>query len=176
MTTTPRLTLRPFRPDDAEAIFAYLAHPESVRFEPYGMPSREDCDAIASERADDDRFIAICAEDGTLVGNIYLAPEGPPAWATWQIGYVLGPQHWGHGYASEAVREVLHEAFSSRHAHRVIARCNPINVRSWRLLERVGMRREAHMLQAASFASHPDGTPIWHDSYHYAILDSDRRP
>ena len=179
-TRTARLELRSFRPDDGAAIFAYLAHPDAVRFEPYPMPSRDEADAIAIARARDDRFVAVCRRDGLLIGNLYRAPEGPPAWNTWQIGYVFGPDHWGHGYATEAVAQLIRDMFDERGAHRVVARCDTRNERSWRLLERLGMRREAHVLQAATFRNDDAGQPVWHDAYHYALVESDeavaRRP
>lgn len=87
-----------------------------------------------------------------------------------RIGYVFRRDQWGRGYATEAVESLLTVLFAQRHAHRVIARCNPVNVSSWRLLERTGFRREAHMREAASFVDNDQGEPIWHDSYHYAIL------
>lgn len=168
--TSPRLTLRPFTADDAEALHAYLGQKEAVRFEPYPVASRADCARIAAERATDDRFLAVCLRDGPLIGNLYLAPDGPPAWRTWMVGYVMNPDRWGHGYATEAVLTLLADLFEQRAAHRVLARCDPRNERSWRLLERAGLRREAHVLQGASFTTGADGEPVWHDTYQYAVL------
>lgn len=171
--TTERLLLRPFRADDDEALHAYLSHPDAVRYEPYGPHTRQESARAAADRAHDERLVAVCLADGTLVGNLYVAPEGPPQWRTWTVGYVMNPGHWGHGYATEAVRALLTELFVVRGAHRVVARCDPRNTASWRLLERAGMRREAHVLQGASFTTAPDGTPVWHDTYQYAVLASE---
>jgi len=53
---------------------------------------------------------------------------------------------------------------------RVVARCDPRNEASLRLLERLGLRCEAHHLQGATFRTGADGEPIWHDTSGYALL------
>jgi RimJ/RimL family protein N-acetyltransferase len=53
----------------------------------------------------------------------------------------------------------------------VTASCDVANAASWRLLERIGFRREGHSLAASSVRQDADGAPIWKDAYHYAVLD-----
>lgn len=168
---TDRLTLRSFTPHDGPALHGYLSQPRAVEFEPYGVFTLEDAVTAAAARAQDPAFLAVCVrDDDRLIGNLYVAPHAHPDWATWEIGYVFDPREWGHGYATEACRALLEELFVERRAHRVVARCNPLNTRSWELLERLGMRREAHMLAAASFAVADDGSRVWHDTFQYALL------
>ncbi|URJ44501.1 GNAT family protein [Paenibacillus polymyxa] len=71
-------------------------------------------------------------------------------------GYIFNPRYYGNGYATEASRRVLQYGFEELKAHRIIAMCNPENASSWRLLERLLMRKE--------------GQPIWHNAYQHAIL------
>lgn len=171
-TTTPRLALRRFTADDGPALFDYLSRPDVVRFEPYGPLTRGEAIAEATRRAGDPRFVAVeRSTDGILVGHVFRAPDGPPEWRTWTVGYVFHPEHGGQGYATEATRAVVDDCFRDQHAHRVTARCDPRNAPSWRLLERLGLRREAHELECASFESGPDEQPVWHDAYLYAVLD-----
>lgn len=167
-----RLLLRRFRPEDGAALHAYLCRPEAVEFEPYGVINRPEADEWAAGRASDPAFWAICLRPtGELIGNLYLARVPPEDWRTWELGYVLNPDHWGRGYATEAATRLLGECFDAWGAHRVMAGCDVRNPASWRLLERLGFRREAHMLANASFHSDADGNPIWKDSYLYAMLD-----
>jgi RimJ/RimL family protein N-acetyltransferase len=63
------------------------------------------------------------------------------------VGYTLAPAHQGHGYASEAVGRVLAYLFEVRGLHRVSAECDARNVRSARLLARLGFRQEGHRVQ-----------------------------
>ena len=67
---------------------------------------------------------------------------------------------------------VIHNAFREG-VHRVYAECDPRNTASWKLLESLGFRREAHFRQNVYFWKDADGSPIWKDTYVYAILESD---
>ena len=58
-------------------------------------------------------------------------------------------------------------------AHRVYAECDPRNVPSWRLLEKAGLRREAHFRQNIWFRRDEDGAPVWKDTLVYAVLKSE---
>lgn len=173
---TARLLLRRFLPSDGPALYSYLSLPEVVRYEPYPVQSAEDCERLAAERADRDDLWAVCLRSsGDLIGNLYLHREDPRAWRTWTLGYVFHPDHWGRGYASEAASALVTTCFESWGAHRVTAGCDPRNAASWRLLERLGFRREGHFLQNASFSTDASGDPVWHDSYHYAVLAAEWR-
>jgi ribosomal-protein-alanine N-acetyltransferase len=52
----------------------------------------------------------------------------------------------------------------------VVAHCNPENIASWRVMEKIGMRREGYFHKNIFFSRDADGTPIWLDTYEYAIL------
>lgn len=171
---TRRLLVRRFRPSDGPSLHGMLSRPEAVRYEPYGVVDEDGAHVLAAARTHDERFLAVTLGDGTFVGNLYLAPEGPERWRTWQVGYVFHPDHWGHGYATESLTVLVDELVAAD-AHRVVARCDPRNTRSWGLLERVGLRREAHLLRAASFADDADGRPVWHDTFVYAVLADEWR-
>lgn len=172
LISTDRLTVRRFTAADGEALHGYLSQPEAVRFEPYGVQTRLQCNDLALDRAGDAAFWAVCrTSDDRLIGNLYLHRDDPHSWHTYTLGYVFDPTQWGQGYATEAANALVEVCFRTWGAHRVIARCNPENTRSWRLLERLGMRREGHFKQAASFAADPAGRPRWHDAYQYAVLE-----
>ena len=63
--------------------------------------------------------------------------------------------------------------FEQMGVHRIIGKCNPENTSSWKLLERLSMRREGHFKKPAFFTKSIDGKPIWHDAYQYSILDEE---
>jgi RimJ/RimL family protein N-acetyltransferase len=80
------------------------------------------------------------------------------------IGWMLGGQYQRQGLATEAARALVDFGFNSMGLHRIFARTGKANARSWRLMERLGMRREAHFRQ-----SHKVGDE-WDDEFLYAIL------
>ncbi len=65
---------------------------------------------------------------------------------------------------------LLRYAFGTLKAHRVVAKCNALNYRSYKLMERLGMRREAELKKNVYFKRDSSGNPIWQDTLQYAIL------
>lgn len=177
--TTGRLTIRRFTAEDRRDLYEYLSDPEVVKFEPYEPLSEEECRREAARRAADPDFWAVCLslgggeteECGKLIGNLYFTRRQPAEWQTWEIGYVFNAAYQGKGYAAESCRALLGHAFSNLHARRVVAMCDPRNTRSWRLLERLGMRREGHLREDGFFKRDKEGDPMWHDTYEYALLE-----
>jgi hypothetical protein len=64
----------------------------------------------------------------------------------------------------------IKKEFKEKHIHRVFAHCNPVNLASWKLLERVGLRREGLLRKNVFFRRGPNGEELWTDTYEYAIL------
>lgn len=174
--STERLTLRPATAEDADAMFGYRS------LEPVGrwmtmLPT--DLDAW---RADFDKrhpYALMVVLESEVIGDLFLKTED--AWAQAEvrdrardvmaeIGWCLAPAHEGHGYATEAVRELLAIAFDGLRLRRVVANSFEANEPSWRLMERVGMRREALTLGESL---HRDGE--WLDSVAYGLLAEEWR-
>ncbi len=65
-----------------------------------------------------------------------------------EIGYIFNPDQHGRGYATEAANAMLRYGFEELGLHRIHARCDLRNSASWRVMERLGMRREAHFRRA----------------------------
>jgi aminoglycoside 6'-N-acetyltransferase len=86
---------------------------------------------------DTDRLIGDCAA---------LVRADDPRQA--EIGFTIAAEHQGQGYATEAVRRLLHYLLVERGKHRVMATCDDRNTRSAAVLERVGMRREGRLLES----------------------------
>jgi aminoglycoside 6'-N-acetyltransferase len=169
---TARLTICRFRAEDAAALAAYRSEPEIARHQGWETPFLEEQAAafIAGlEGTHPDTpgewFQLAVTETGSgvLVGDIGVGPDGDdPRLA--RIGFTVAPAHQGRGFATEAVTAVLDHLFRARGKHRVAADCDVRNTASVALLERVGMRREAHHLASAWWKGE------WTDGYVYAVL------
>lgn len=171
---TERLILRRYRPEDWMSLRDMISHDDVRRFEPHWDASDEACRTKAGQLAASEDFIAVELKDGgAMVGHVYFSRTSPEALRVWEMGYIFNPVHHHHGYATESCRAILNHAFSRLKAHRVVARCCPQNTASWRLMERLGMRREGHFRKAAAIVTTPEGEPIWWDEYVYAILGED---
>ena len=165
---TERLLIRKFRPNDWEDLYEYLSQETVVKYEPYEVFTVEESKQEAINRSGNDAFWAVCLKDSNkLIGNVYLSKQD---FDTWELGYVFNSRYQRKGYATEAAKVLVDEVFRKKNARRVIAMCNPLNKSSWRLLERLGMRREGHLIQNIYFKKDENGRPIWVDTFEYGVL------
>jgi [ribosomal protein S5]-alanine N-acetyltransferase len=172
MIETQRLLIRKFTPADADDLFAYLSLPETYIYEPGEPVTLEQARELAAVRAQGDHFFAVVLKaENKLIGHLYFEKTDPPEFMTWELGYIFNPIYQHRGYASEASSAFVDYAFSHYHAHRIMARCDPRNTASWKLLEKVGFVREGHFIKCASFRVDADGQPNWHDAFEYSLLE-----
>ncbi|CQR74933.1 ribosomal-protein-S5-alanine N-acetyltransferase [Sporomusa ovata DSM 2662] len=168
---TERLILRKFFCDDWKDLHEYLSQEIVVKYEPYDVFTEDACKKEAEKRSQQDAFWAVCLkETNKLIGNVYFQRQEPGKFLTWEIGCVFNPMYCGMGYATESCKEILRYGFQRLKARRIIAMCNPENTNSWRLLERLNMRREGHLQKNIFFKYDEERKPIWNDTYEYAIL------
>ena len=166
---TERLLLRPFRSEDWPDLYRYLSDDAVVRYEPEWTYTEKEGRGEAAARARDKCFIAVClkGDGGPMIGNLYFAPR---EYETYELGFVFASRFQRQGYAEESARALMADAFRNQGIRRIVARCNPDNTASWRLLERLGMRREGHLRQNIWFKTDREGRPLWQDTYEYALL------
>ncbi|QAA35288.1 GNAT family N-acetyltransferase [Clostridium manihotivorum] len=171
---TERLIIRRFEKNDWKDLFEYLSQEAVVKYEPYDVYDEKSSIEEAAYRSQSDSFFAVCLkENNKLIGNVYFQQQEPKEFLTWEIGYVFNPDYYGQGYATEACKRVMKYGFEELGTHRIIGQCNPENTASWRLLERLSMRREGHFRKPVFFKKDNSGKPIWHDSYEYSILEEE---
>lgn len=165
---TKRLLLRKFNANDWSDLYEYLSNDEVVKFEPYDVFTVDACKQEAVRRSNEEAFWAVCLiETGKMIGNIYLSKQD---FDTWELGYVFNSSFHGKGFATEAAKALVDYVFNKKNARRVIGMCSPLNISSWKLLERLGLRREGHLIQNIYFKKDAKGNPIWLDTYEYGIL------
>jgi RimJ/RimL family protein N-acetyltransferase len=174
---TDRLSLRPATPDDVETTWRFRRLPEVSHW----LTSAGDPEGYRARFLDPGRLATtLLIEQGdAVVGDLMLRVED--AWSQAEVaeqargvqaelGWVLDPASRGQGLASEAVRELFRLSFDELGLRRVTANCFADNTASWRLMERVGMRREVH---AVAESLHRSG--VWLDGLGYALLAEEWR-
>jgi RimJ/RimL family protein N-acetyltransferase len=149
VVTTARLVLRPFTDVDREPFFALNTHPDVVAS--LGTsPSRAESDAMVERyTAELERegwgFWAVEVLGGApfvgMVGLHRLPPWIPAAPAV-EAGWRLHPDHWGHGYATEAAVASLRYGFGEAGLDEIVAYTTTVNARSQAVMERLGMVRD----------------------------------
>jgi aminoglycoside 6'-N-acetyltransferase len=168
-----RVTLRRFKLADLKPFVAYRSDPDVARYQswdsPYPLAHGERLiKAMRRQHPDTPgqwfQFAVVLSSTGELIGDCGTKSDAvDPRQA--EIGYTIARQQHGRGYGTDTVRTLLGYLFDSRDKHRVTASCDPRNTGSIRLLERIGMRREGHMLESDWFKGE------WADDLLYAMLD-----
>ena len=139
---TPRLTLRKHCEADFPAFAAFFMHPLSSRHSIIRYPNLDFCRAVFNDRLTQEHaWVCVLTETGEAIGDIYLS--GITAKYLAEIGCILSPEHWGHGYMTEAMNAVLDHAFNDMYLGRVRAVAMQSNAQSISMLERCGFVREA---------------------------------
>lgn len=169
--STDRVILRRFVPEDFEAYRAYRSLPEIYRYLYSDPPSedemRERFDASFNTRLSDDGDILRCAvvrrEDDVLVGQVSLKIANKAALQA-EVGYMFNPAYAGNGYATEAAAAIITLGFEKFGFHRIFARLDAKNAGSVGVVERLGLRREARLIENDRFNG------VWGDEYVYAVL------
>ncbi len=174
---TERLILREFTMDDVESSLKYGGDPENVWFMVWGPNDRTATEEYLQKKLEDQRLkprmcydMAVCLKDtGEHIGGFGLfLDEGR---LTGDIGWILRKDMWHRGYATEAASALLKFGFETLGMHRIIAKCNAQNTASYRVMERLRMRREAHF-RSARYERVGDRRE-WVDEYVYAILKTE---
>ncbi|MCR8549913.1 GNAT family N-acetyltransferase [Salipiger sp. P9] len=174
---TERLVLRRFRPDDLVGFAAYHSREEVYRYLYQAVPEGAEMaekfagflDTPFAAEGDRLRLAVTRAADEALLGQVSLRIASRSA-RQGEIGYIFHPDVAGRGYATEAVRALLDLAFGRVGFHRIFARLDPLNAGSVGVVERLGMRREAHLVQNDRFNG------VWGDELIYALLHAEWAP
>jgi aminoglycoside 6'-N-acetyltransferase len=170
---TPRLVVRRFTAADAPAFARYRSDPDVARYQSWNAPfPLEQAQAFIAwlvDRHPDEPgewyqvAIASREQPDRLLGDCgFRSRTDEPGIV--DLGYSLAAEAQGHGYATEAVGEVLRYLFEDRHKHKVCADCDTRNRPSWQLLERLGFAREGELRESFRDA---DG---WASEYLYGLL------
>ena len=173
--STDRMTLRLLQPDDFEALFAFLSLPEVAQYQ-YWKPM--DRDLVAEKHAD---WMTLDGEEGrhlelgmvlkstdALIGHVFLGFRDVAARQA-EIGFTTHPDFQRQGLSFEVVHALVAAGFAHYGQHRIFGRCDARNAGSYRLMEKLGMRREAHFREHALFKGD------WDEEYYYAILEDEWR-
>jgi RimJ/RimL family protein N-acetyltransferase len=175
---TDRLLIRPATAADLDATWEIRRLPAVGEWLGHDFTER---DAYAARFLAPDRLVTtlVVELDGRIIGDLMLLVEDP--WAQSDVaeqargvqamlGWVLDPAYSSHGYATEAAAELLRICFEDLGLRRVRALCFADNEPSWRLMERLGMRREEYAVRDSLHR-----TRGWLDGLSYAMLADEWR-
>lgn len=165
---TERLIIRSFQESDAFGLLDYLSHPRVNCFIDEKLNTLEEAIADVKRREKDELQFAVCLKENDRInGNLFARKEEPD---TYSVGWQINGKYEGKGYASEAARTYLSFLFNDKNARRIYAYVEDTNMRSQKLCERLGMRKEGCFMEFISFTQNEDGTPRYENTLQYAVL------
>jgi RimJ/RimL family protein N-acetyltransferase len=164
---TERLRIRHVTADDWQAIHAYTSDPGVMTYLPEDVMTEDQTrQFVATSMIEEAQaYAVILRSEDRLIGHITFHPWFAPR--IYEIGWVFHPRYQGQGYATEAAAALLRYGFESLLVHRVVATCQPENRPSSRVMEKLGMRREAHFRKCIYRDER------WWDEYLYALLEEE---
>ena len=172
--STPRLLIRPHRADDWPALYAYVNHPEVLRYRPDGERTPHDLQAhlqhlVAVQQRQPRtsyHFALILLTEKLLIGWCGLSIKDAAGQIA-ELGYDLDYHHWGQGYATEAARAVVAFGFTQLQLHRIFGECHPANSASQRVMQKIGLSYEGTLRKNVWIKG------SWWDTCVYGILEEE---
>jgi ribosomal-protein-alanine N-acetyltransferase len=170
---TERLILRPFEETDFEAVHSYASVAENVQYMLWGPNDESQTKAFIMRAVAQSKekpcknyqYAAVLKSSQKLIGGCNLAILGNDEA---EIGWILHRDYWKQGFGTEMGKRILEFGFKELGLHRIVAHCDIENYGSWRVMERIGMRREGCFLEARPANKFSDKK--YGDEYIYAIL------
>ncbi|MBI2780568.1 MAG: GNAT family N-acetyltransferase [Chloroflexi bacterium] len=175
--TTARLVLRPYEEGDLAFLADMFGREDVARYLPWPPMDEEAARAKLEQRLrqasvgpDSDAIVTLAVETATgrSVGEFMLRVHSPRH-LQGEIGWSVHPDFQGLGFATEGARAMLRLGFDVAGLHRIAAECDPRNTASIRVMEKLGMRREALLVEAELIKGE------WVDSLTFAQLESEWR-
>ncbi|BCA49207.1 GNAT family N-acetyltransferase [Bacteroides uniformis] len=168
---TERIIIRNFKQKDAEGLLEYLSHPRVNCFAGDRLCSREAAWAYMQYSPKDMlRYAVSLKKDDFIIGDVFALRENED---TYNVGWHFNKRFEGKGFACEAAAGLLDYLFREAGARRIYGFVEDDNIRSKRLCERLGMRREGCFKEFVTFVNNPDGSPKYEDTCVYAILEKE---
>lgn len=154
---TKRLTVRSFEAADWQDVYQYVSNSTVMKYLPENVLTEEQTKEFIKKEG----YYAV-EKEKRVIGHIsFIKYFGEH---TYEIGWVFHPDFYNQGYATEAAQAIINYGFNQMKLHRIVATCQPENIGSFRVMEKLAMRKEGLFKKCIPTE---DG---WWDEYYYAIL------
>lgn len=165
---TSRLVIRHFKAEDWQDAVVYCSDPAVMHYIPIGLMNEDEVKEFVSEEPNQETecYAIELKSINHVIGHVIFHP-----WfmeRTYVIGWIINPLYQNQGYATEAAKALLKYGFYELKLHRITATCQPENPSSWKVAEKIGMRREGVFQQSILKENN-----VWWDEWLYAILESE---
>lgn len=164
---TERLYIRPVSLSDVDEIYEFLSNPKTMTYFVEGTYNKYQIEGMIEGNEKEPKHYAIIQkESNKLIGKATFSP-----WFmkdTYEIGWIMNSLFMNQGYMTEAAQAILDYGFHQLKLHRIVATCQPENISSKRICEKLGMRLEGTFLKCIHVQD-----DLWWDELFYAILQEE---
>lgn len=172
---TERLIIRNYQETDIQDVYEYMSLEEVALYEDfYPMDMEEVSEWVLNNSKKDSRLVTELKETGKVIGSIgyfFEDDEDEAKLKNYRLDFDFNPKYGKCGYATEAAKALIAHIFDDLGARRLGADCDDRNENSWKLLERLGFRREGHLIEGTAYKGDKEDNPIIISIYLYAMLN-----
>lgn len=173
-TKTESLIIRELKEADIQEVHAYASDPDVTKYVPFGPNTLKESEEFVrmcieyqyQEDRVDFELAVIERHDNKLIGACGIHISDKQNREGW-IGYVLNKEYWGKGYGTDIAKILLNFGFNQLKLHRIYATCDPENLGSEKIMQKIGMKKEGLMRKNMWTKG------SWRDSLLYAILEEE---
>lgn len=163
---TERLIIRSYKESDKEEALLYLGDEETMYFLPEDVFTLDKVSEFIEKQKEKEEYFAVeLKETNQVIGHLYFAAFFGEH--SYEIGWVFNKNYHSKGYGYEAAKAIMSYGFDKLTIHRIIATCQPENHGSYKVMEKLGMRREGFFKKCIPVK---DG---WWDELYYAVLSEE---
>ncbi len=174
MIETKRLLIRPMIEEDYIEMYEYMSREDVLKYDDLDPFTKEGLrEFIKSTLGDPCFYAVILKETNKLIGHLYFGLNRANEHIYASLGYIFNPKYYNQGYCSEAAKAMVNYGFIKMNVYKVEAGCNPENIPSWRVMEKIGMHSEGLQKRKESFENDEDGNPIFRSGFKYTMLKED---
>jgi len=172
---TERLILRKYKESDFDAVHSYGSCVENITYMLFGPNSEDDTSGFIANAikeagsSTEYRYAVVLKETDELIGGCDIHLSGNSG----EVGWIVHRDHWSKGYGYEMGKRLLEFGFDELNLHRIIAHCDAENIGSYRLMEKLGMRREGLFYDTRPANKQSATGRAFSDELVYAILKSE---
>lgn len=171
---TKRLEIRMTVMDDLNDIYEYVKIDDVMKYERENYPNKESLEQMLSILTKHKLLYSVRLKGKEqVIGHIFLGKTNPAINNEYNIGYIFHPAFQGKGYCTEASSLLVDYAFITLGANRVRAACNPKNIASWKVMEKIGLKHEGYFKKRFFLKRDSSGKPIYTDEVMYGLHYSD---
>lgn len=174
MIETKRLLIRPMVVEDYQEMYEYMSKEDVLKYDDLNPFTEEGLKDFIKSNLDDSSFYAvILKEENKLIGHLYFGLNYANKLIYASLGYIFNPKYYNQGYCSEAAKAMVDYGFNKMNVYQVEAGCNPENIPSLRVMQKIGMHSEGLQTRKESFENDENGNPIFRSGFKYSLLKED---